>query len=215
MKSSSLSKLSHALLIGLATSLVACGGDSNNTQFQSSSQSSNQAQEKAGIFTVQKDGITVVMDGIIGSNSLVNFSKLLAKYPNISTINIKNCDGSVDDETNLKLSKLVFDKKINTHIMDNGTIASGGTDFFLAGMKRSKGKNTRIGVHSWAGENEVATDFPKGHANHQPYISYYESVGMTRQQAEDFYYFTINAATAEGMHWMTSVEIAKYKLLTQ
>lgn len=100
--------------------------------------------------------------------------------------------------------------------MDNGTIASGGTDFFLAGMKRTKGKNTRIGVHSWAdGLGKTATDYPKGDQNHEPYINYYESIGMTRQQAEAFYYFTINAATAENIHWMTDAEIAKYKMLTQ
>lgn len=213
--------------------LTACGGgDSSqatsqtNSLSQTNSQTSNQSntqttgdlstqpQERAGIFTVQQDSTTVVMDGAIGSSSLTNFEKLLEKYPNISTINIKNCDGSTDDETNLKLSKLVFDKKINIHIMDNGTIASGGTDFFLAGMNRTKGKNTRIGVHSWAGDNQVATDFPRGHANHQPYISYYESVGMTRQQAEDFYYFTIDSAPADSIHWMTDAEISKYNLLT-
>lgn len=206
-------KFSHILLVALATSLAACGGDSSHSQFQSS-QPSNQVQEKAGIFSVQKDSVTVVMNGVINSNSLANFQKLLAKYPNISTINIKNCDGSSDDETNLKLSKLVFDKSINTHIMDNGIVASGGTDFFLAGMKRTKGKNTRIGVHAWAdGSGKTAKDYPRGDQNHEPYIIYYQSIGMTRKEAEDFYYFTINAATASKIHWMTDAEIKKYKML--
>ncbi|MDG2195217.1 MAG: hypothetical protein P8K77_10315 [Polaribacter sp.] len=77
--------------------------------------------------------------------------------------------------------------------MDNGEIASGGVDFFIAGIQRTKGSNIKIGVHSWAGDNETATDFPVGHANHLPYINYYISVGFTKQQVESFYYFTINA----------------------
>lgn len=99
--------------------------------------------------------------------------------------------------------------------MENGLIASGGVDFFLAGIQRTKGTNTKIGVHSWSDGNKDATAFPVGHANHLPYINYYVSVGFTQQEAEDFYYFTINAAPAEGIHWVTDAEISKYKILTQ
>ena len=108
----------------------------------------------------------------------------------------------------------------NIHLLDDGLIASGGTDFFLAGARRTKGTNTRIGVHSWAGEDDdgnsvTATDFPEGHEYHLPYIEYYVSVGFSQQEAEDFYYFTINAASADDIHWMTDQEIAQYGLLTQ
>lgn len=167
-----------------------------------------------GIFTVLEDEATVEMDGTINSASLDNFNDLVSSYPDVATINIKNCDGSSDDATNLLLSAKVHQDGINTYLMDNGEIASGGVDFFIAGVERSKGNNTKIGVHSWAGENETATDFPEGHANHQPYIDYYVSVGFTKQQAEDFYYFTINAAPAESIHWMTEEEIAQYNLIT-
>ncbi len=104
---------------------------------------------------------------------------------------------------------------MSIHLMNNGEIASGGVDFFTAGVQRTKGTNTRIGVHAWAGENETATNFPVGHANHLPYIAFYVAVGFSQQQAEDFYYFTINAAAADAIHWMTDTEIAQYGLLTQ
>lgn len=167
-----------------------------------------------GIFKVLEDNSTVEMNGEVTSSSLSDFNQLEQAFPNIKTINIKNCDGSSDDVVNLQLSQKVHQKGINTHLMNNGLIASGGTDFFLAGVKRTKGSNTKIGVHSWAGDNEVATDFPVGHANHLPYINYYVSVGFTQQLAEDFYYFTINAAEAESMHWMTETEINQYGLIT-
>ncbi len=154
------------------------------------------------------------MKGDINSKSLKNFKDLLEVYPNINKINIKECGGSLDDETNLKLSLIVHKKGINTHLMDNGEITSGGVDFFLAGIKRTKGKNTKIGVHSWSGENGE-TNYPVGHANHLPYINYYISIGFTQQQAEDFYYFTIHSAPAASIHWMTDAEIAKYHVLTE
>ena len=64
-------------------------------------------------------------------------------------------------------------------MLDNGLIASGGVDFFLAEIKRTRDSNTQIGVHAWsAGNNVSATDFPVGHANHLPYINYYKSIGI-------------------------------------
>ncbi len=168
-----------------------------------------------GIFKILEDNITIEMNGTINSSSLVNFNKLHAKYPNVKTINIKNCDGSSDDEVNLKLSKKVHDLNISIHLLDNAEIASGGVDFFLAGIKRTRANNTRIGVHSWAGNNATATDFPVGHSNHLPYINYYKSIGFIDVDAKAFYYFTINAAPASSIHWMTEEEILKYKILKQ
>lgn len=172
-----------------------------------------------GIFTILIDETTVEMDGVINSKSLKNFNKLHSSYPKIDKINIKNCDGSSDDEVNLLLSYRVHELKINTHLMANGSIASGGVDFFLAGIERTKGVNTKIGVHSWAGADEdgkevSAKDFPEGHKYHLPYINYYNSIGFTQEDAEAFYYFTINAAPAHSIHWMAKDEITKYGLLT-
>jgi len=168
-----------------------------------------------GIFKVLDDNLTVEMDGTIGSSSLADFNRLESAYPDVSKINIRNCDGSTDDEINLQLSLKVHQEGINIHLMDNAEIASGGVDFFLAGIQRTRGTNTQIGVHSWAGENVTATDFPVGHPNHLPYINYYVSVGFTQQLAEEFYYFTINAAPADGLHFMTEAEIARYNMITQ
>ncbi|WP_420602756.1 hypothetical protein [Flagellimonas sp.] len=172
------------------------------------------SKRQFGIFKVLDDD-TIEMNGTIGSSSLKDFNRLYAKHPTVKTINIKNCDGSSDDTVNLLLSKRVHDLSLNIHILDNGTIASGGVDFFLAGKKRTRGKNTKIGVHSWSDGTNEATNFPVGHTNHLPYINYYKSIGFTQKQAEDFYYFTINAASAANIHWMTNEEIAKYGIIKE
>ncbi|WP_086029774.1 hypothetical protein [Tenacibaculum holothuriorum] len=167
-----------------------------------------------GIFKVLDDKKTVEMNGTINSNSLKNFNTLYTAYPTIKTIHIKNCDGSSDDQVNLQLSKKVHDLNIIIHLLNNAEIASGGVDFFLAGKKRTRGTGTKIGVHSWSDGKNEATDFPVGHANHLPYINYYKSIGFSDADAKAFYYFTINAAKASTIHWMTEAEIKTYKMLT-
>lgn len=167
------------------------------------------------IFTIQEGDSTVLMDGVINQHSLDNFNNLYRKFPSISKIEIRECEGSMDDETNLLLSKRVNSLNINTHLQDNGLIASGGVDFFLAGIQRTRGSNVTVGVHSWSDGGSIqATDFPIGHANHLPYINYYVSIGFTQQLAEDFYYFTINAAVASEIHNMIESEIQTYNIFT-
>ncbi len=201
-----------ALLVASST-FIACGGSGHTKHERTNTEITQDTNRQFGIFKVLRDNHTIEMDGDIKSSSLNNFNRLIKTFPDVDKINIINCGGSLDDETNLKLSKKVHEKGISTHLMDNGEIASGGVDFFLAGVKRTKGKNTKIGVHSWSGDGEEATHFHKGHKYHQPYIDYYKSVGFTQKQAEDFYYFTIHSASADDIHYMTKHEIEKYHIL--
>lgn len=194
----------YFILLTLATTLsfVSCNNDDD----------SGQSTTQFGIFRVT-DTNTVEMNGDITSSTLDDFNSLIQNHPTINKINMNQVPGSADDEINLQVAKRVHELNIATHILDNGEIASGGVDFFVAGITRTKGANTRIGVHSWSDGQNDATAFPVGHANHLPYINYFVSVGFTQQQAEDFYYFTINAAPAADIHWMTEPEIAQYGLL--
>lgn len=166
-----------------------------------------------GIFTVLSDNVTVEMDGDIGSASLRNFNSLISSFPDVNSINMIEVPGSIDDEINLQVAALVHQRGISIHLVDNGIIASGGTDFFLAGATRTIGTGTQIGVHSWSdGENE-ATDYAIGHPFHEEYIEYYISIGFSRAEAEAFYYFTINIASSNEIHWMTEDEINQYGIL--
>jgi len=185
--------------------------------FQSSECNKNALSKsrRFGIFKVMGDDKTVEMDGDINRKTLKSFKRMISKFPNIKKISMKDVPGSSDDRINLKVSRLVHKKNISTHVMDDGLIASGGTDFFLAGKIRTKGKNVKIGVHSWSDGDREATEFPKGSSAHKPYIDYYISVGFSKVAAKAFYYFTINSAPADEIHWMTEKEIKKYKILTK
>lgn len=155
---------------------------------------------------------TLVLDGEIDSNTERAFDEAIRQNPNTELLIFREAPGSSDDETNLKVGKKLFQLGLNTHVDDNGFIASGAVDLFLAGTKRTLGANTRVGVHSWSDGSNEATDFPRNSSEHLLFIDYYKAIGIEAQLAEDFYFFTINAATADDIHWMTAMEIDTYQI---
>lgn len=167
-----------------------------------------------GIFSIQ-DANTVIMNGVIGSNTPKHWDNFIIANPDISKMIMKDCPGSEDDEANLQAARKIRQQGVTIHLPADAEIASGAVDLYLAGTTRTRASGSKIGVHSWSdGGNNEATDFPIGHANHQPYIDYYIEMGFSQVDAEAFYYFTINAAKASDIHWMTDAEIEQYKLLT-
>ena len=167
-----------------------------------------------GIFLLQ-DANTVVMNGVIGSNTPQHWDNFIAANPGVTRMLMKDCPGSEDDTANLQAARKIRQQGIAIHLPAAAEIASGAVDLFLAGTIRTREAGSKIGVHSWSdGGNKEATDFPVGHANHQPYIEYYKEMGFSQDDAAAFYYFTINAAKAADIHWMTDAEIEQYKLLT-
>ena len=53
------------------------------------------------------------------------------------------------DDVNLLASREIRNRGIATHIAKDGMVASGGTDMFLAGAKRTIEIGAKLGVHSW------------------------------------------------------------------
>lgn len=157
---------------------------------------------------------SLIMDGLITRKTPGQIYKIFDENPNIDTIEMREVLGSLDDNANLEIALWVAGKAITTKIGRYSEIASGGTDFFLAGSERIVLDGAKIGVHSWGSFDATAADFPRGHELHQPYIEYYQNIGLTAQESEDFYYFTIDASTFDDVHFMTDDEIIRYKLST-
>jgi len=171
------------------------------------------APDDYGIFAAENDS-TVVMNGVIDSDTPQHWENYIAAYPNTLHIIMEDCPGSMDDAANLVLGKDVYNDFLSIHLPANAEIASGAVDFFLAGAVRTREAGSKIGVHAWSTTFSSATDYPNDHEEHQPYIDYYVDIGFSQSEAENFYFFTINAAPANGMHWMTDEEIATYNMLT-
>ena len=212
----------HALLTnaeyGLATSLP--DGDYSAQDFiispteADTDEGGGEEDFKAAYFTFKDNdtsSTTVYMNGVIGADTLAVMQTLFSTYPQIKTLVMQNVPGSMDDDINLLASMEIRNRGINTHIPADGMVASGGTDMFLAGVKRTIATGAKIGVHSWDdGSGKVALDYPREHQAHVIYLDYYNAIGITT----DFYWYTLEAAPAEGNHWMTAEEMVLYGVLT-
>ncbi|MEO9853596.1 MAG: M20/M25/M40 family metallo-hydrolase [Reichenbachiella sp.] len=153
---------------------------------------------------------TIYMEGVIYSNTLNEIYEVLENNPELTTLVMKDVPGSIDDEVNLKASFEIRRHNINTYIPKDGMVASGGTDMFLAGRERAVHPTARLGVHSWAGMDSVAIDYPKDHIEHKKYLDYYAAMEIP----SEFYWYTLVAAPSDDIHWMSPAEIEKYKVVT-
>ena len=152
------------------------------------------------------------MSGAI-DNSILEKLENLTENHQVKTIVMIDVPGSLDDEANLEASEYIRSQGFNTHLPAHGVISSGGTDFFLAGVQRSIEKGAKVGVHSWAAQDDdgnwiIAQDIPKDDESHQMFLDYYKKIGIS----EDFYWFTLDNAIADDMYWMSWEEMQKYSI---
>ena len=166
-------------------------------------------EDKSACFIVKQN--KAHMYGVIDESIVHIVTTLITDHSNVDTIVLVDVPGSMDDESNLKAALMVYDKGLNTEVLSNSDIASGGVDFYLAGNKRILAQGAKLGVHSWGGDDGVvATDLPRDHAEHKPYIEFYQHI--KQYQPSEFYFFTLEAAPAESIHYMTAEELAKWKI---
>ncbi|MEE9455179.1 MAG: alpha/beta hydrolase [Paracoccaceae bacterium] len=155
-------------------------------------------------------GTTLHMDGEINSKTLLQFEKIIAAHPDISLLVEGVVPGSMDDDTMIALAYRVRELGISTHLDAHSEIYSGGVDLFLAGVNRTMERGAVIGVHSWSDGSKDAKDYPRDSPEHEQNRRYIED--MLGDDA--FYWFTIYAAPADGIHVMSADQILQYGLVT-
>ncbi len=166
-------------------------------------------REDMSTFIIEAD--TAKMIGYISADTIRQVETLTTNYPDVKTIQMVDVGGSLDDESNLIACRMVREAGIATYLAADGHVASGGTDFFCAGITRTAEEGAQIGVHSWADDTITnAALLPIDDPNHQTYIDYYTEMNLP--DPEGFYFFTIRAAEAEGMHYMSREELIAYGL---
>lgn len=197
-----------AATFGASLLLSACGGSSSSSN---NNQNTNGSQQQSdGLFAVRGDW--AIMNGEITSKIVEQLNTLVKNNPQVKTIVMANVPGSSDDEMNLKAGLRLRELGLNTYLPPGGEIASGGVDLFLAGKERFAAQDVLVGVHSWAGDGvSDASTLPRDHAYHKPYLDYYKALGIN----EDFYWYTIEAANADNIHWMTAAERVQYGVVTR
>lgn len=158
------------------------------------------------------DGVTATMVGVIDGSTPERVEDLLSEHPQVTTIELLAVPGSGNDQANLVASRMVRAAGLATHVPADGEIASGGVDFFLAGAARSYEPGAKFGVHSWStGEDGFnAADLARDDPEHDLYLDYYDEMNVE----PDFYWFTLDAAPPESIHFMTAQELARFNFAT-
>ena len=152
-----------------------------------------------------------MMTGVISTSTPDAVRTLLDDHPDVATIVMIDVPGSADDNANLEASRLIRDAGIATHATGDSFLASGGVDFYLAGATRTFDPGAQFGVHSWAtGDGIEGSELPRDDQQHELYLDYYDEMGINA----DFYWFTLDAAPAEDIYWMTEAELERYGFAT-
>ena len=153
------------------------------------------------------DGRVARMSGVIGPSTPGRVLELIVESPDVQVIELVHVPGSMDDEANLRASRMLHRAGLRTRVAVDGEIASGGVDFFLAGHDRVVGTGGRLGVHSWAtGGGETGRDLERSHPDHGMFLDFYRDVDVD----PEFYWFTLEAAPADDIHWMTDEEVRRF-----
>lgn len=165
-----------------------------------------------GPFTVI-DERTVRMAGSVTGATPHQFAAMLAAHPGLTRIELVDCPGSLDEEANLRLARMVRRAGLATHIPEGGSVRSGAVELFLAGVTRSAHPSAEFGVHSWRDEAGLeAADYPAGDPVHAEYLNYYREMGMDAGAAQAFYAMT-NASGYNDIRYLTKADIARYVAL--
>jgi Ca2+-binding EF-hand superfamily protein len=150
------------------------------------------------------------MHGTIDESTPFRIMELVYYHPEVKTIIMVDVPGSVDDDSSLRASRIVRNHGLNTHVPSDGEVASGGTDFFQAGVSRTCEKGAKFGVHSWSEFGAEGTDYPRDDEVHQMYLDYCDEMGIP----QSFYWYTLDAASADDIHYMTDSELSTFSMLT-
>jgi len=166
--------------------------------------------------TFKIEGEEAFMYGVIDHTTPGVVQALVDEHPEVTRIVMVDVPGSDDDPANLKASRLVREHGLETVVPSNGVIASGGVDFFTAGKTRVVEPCGKLGVHSWDEDGPdggiiLGNEVPRDHEIHAMFLEFYREMGIPG----DFYWFTLEAAPPQRIHWMSDEEIVLYGLVTE
>ncbi|WP_298421891.1 hypothetical protein [uncultured Kordia sp.] len=171
----------------------------------------NEAVMGAGNSKIEIKGNEAYLSGTLGTITYHQIKDIIDNHKNVKTIVLTQIDGSINDAVNMHTGRILREAGLNTKVLVDSNIASGGVDLFCAGNKRTITKGAKLGVHSWAGENIKADELPKDHPAHQYQIAYFTQM-LGEKNGPDFYFYTLSAAPPETVHYMSVKEMTDWKL---
>ena len=162
---------------------------------------------------VVQQGDTLDVFGAIDARTVHILRDAKAAAPEVTTLRLVNIPGSLDDEASLTgLAAFVKEEKLAIVVPSDGIVASGGTDMAVMSLDRVIENGACVGVHSWGGGGVFGStsgaDAPRDDPQHQLYLDFYKTVDVP----EELYWFTLEAAGPDGIHWMSPEEINRFNL---
>lgn len=161
-------------------------------------------------------GDKLYISGTLNAQTYDELKGILDSNPQLKTVVLEDIDGSIDDDVNLETGLLIHQAGLNTFVPKHGFIESGAVDLFCAGKERVAERGAHIGVHAWSettytGKDMSGDTLTKDSPEHDMYLDYFREVDCP----ESFYWFTLQAAPADGMHRMTETELVEQGVVTQ
>ena len=161
------------------------------------------------------DEDTAVMTGTIGADFVHRVCDLAREQPAVTEVVLLDVPGqSTPGNETLEAGQVMRALGYTTLVPGDGQVESGGVDLFLAGEQRLIEDGGCLGVHSteitYGDEVISAADLPRDDPEHQPFLEYFEAMGID----PGFYWFTLSAAPAGGIHYLTPAEIEQWGLVT-
>ena len=175
----------------------------------------NEAVIGAGTSVLEIKGDEAFLSGDLGTITYKQIKDMLQKSPNVKTLVLTNISGSINDAVNMHTGRLVRRSGLNTKVLKDSKVYSGGVDLFAAGKERIVQEGATLGVHSWCCVNDkTAIQIPKDHPAHQYQIAFFSEM-MGAKNGVDFYFYTLKAAPFDNVHKMSKKEILDWKLATK
>lgn len=155
---------------------------------------------------------TAYLSGVLESDLPDKLKYMIRQHPNVTDIVLVDVPGTDDQQATMEGARLIRRFGLNTHIAATGYVLSGGVDLFLGGVKRTIGAGAGVGVHAWSNAiGTVASKLNRSNPIHAAYVNFYLEMGIP----ERFYWFSIQAAPANRVYFLSPEEMYDYRLVTE
>ncbi|MCV2401877.1 alpha/beta hydrolase [Marinomonas sp. C2222] len=161
------------------------------------------------IFEVNEN--TAYLSGVLGDGLVEQLSALVRENPNITELVLVNVPGATNQQAVIDGARLIRRLGLNTRIATTGYVLSGGVDLFLGGVERRIGAGAGVGIHAWTDGTQIKIDnIADTDPVHGAYVNFYLEMGVS----DRFYWFSLAAAPAERVYFLSPEEVYDFKLAT-
>jgi hypothetical protein len=155
---------------------------------------------------------TAYLSGILGDSLVEQLSDLVKENPNVTDFVLVDIPGAVNQQATMEGAGLIRRLGINTHIAATGFVLSGGVDLFLGGVERTIGAGAGVGIHAWTDGTKIkAANVNVADPVHAEYVNFYLRMGIP----ERFYWFSLEAAPADRVYFLSPEEMYDFELVTK